>query len=1068
MTTYVYNITADGILALTMTRYFVIYSIDVYAPKSDLQKPVIDVVAHNDWEYAPVVLTCKTKNSTIYYTLTPDSVDTVYTYVDTIKVTSSCTLTAWSELNGKTTKVVTKDLVAGYVATPTATCTATKDEERTVVFASAATAANLVVNGEVVTNPYTTTISASTDFEVVAVYSDTIVGTVTSDTLNTTIEAGYAIALNSVTFSVVEQSDTLYRIVLKNSNTDLIGTPTASISYELYPSGEKFEYTAGDTLSLATHQRITAVANAEGYATSEEAVLWTREPAKLELVWSEDFKTPASNMTSGTSYGVVLQESTFSATGTYGTYDMCPVQYQDSLTSNANFGVQSGTSWLERNASGYLGLYNFNSGPRRFGINNLRKTQVVKLTVQDPAQIAVENDVLVLDAANSVGNTLYYNCVKDGAAVLSMSRYYCIWSVEVYNNPDVTPSPNIYIAGGEGDSRNVAIVPASFPYEQNAWTYYALFDSLRVDSTLVAAATDSTDAVYSYDTVSVYTDFQEYTAPFAVSKPNNTVLAYTVYEGKASEQNLVEINCDSVSPLILPTITWVEKGDEGHTFNVADANLIEQGLYPTLNYTYNDVTGSFSGESNDLTLSGSGWLKIQAVLPGLDTAYVVSRYVAANRESYTEVYASILDGDTLVTASVKGDFESAANANTVGDYPTSLLQVGGKQYVHYAVNSNFAVMAMPFSYSVGENVITNAAGEELVLGEDYRILTLHTRSAANLKAYSDLSLLTTCDNLESAVRTSGTITTGVAVLFQSLSDKVGSEVILETEAGAIASTEAVKTVPSNGGWRICANSRYQEVALESAAYVLNEKGTKFVYTEAPVIPALGAVILVDPTAVETLGNEIVLVDESYQYTALNITKDSVVWTTGGTMAAANAAGWASTENPDDYASFQTTSKSYTINPETDAAVSVSAEGITVKNNMNKYLNLYVTGVDSVVVYGLSCKAGATDRYIQLEATSLTTGAAVAATSPISENGASVVATAKIYGNETYRLRISAPMGDCMVYAVKLIAGNSVSGISNIAVDGQSVDAIYDLQGRKVQNVRKGELYVIDGARIQVK
>ena len=508
---------------------------------------------------------------------------------------------------------------------------------------------------------------------------------------------------------MTEQSDTLYKILLNNNNTDLIGAPVAAISYELYPSGEKFDYTVGDTLKLDTHQRITAVANAEGYATSEPAVLWTREPAKLELVWAEDFKTADEENLNDDNYGVVLQTATFSAiakgyangglVNVGGTYNLCPVQYLDGYVSNENFGVQEGTSWLERNKSGYLGLYNYNSGPRCFGVNNLRKTQVVKITVSDPTQVAVENDVLELDAANSVGNTLYYNCVKDGAAILSIARYLCIWNVEVYNNPDVTPSPNIYITGKEenGD-RNVIVAPATFPYEENAWTYYAFFDSLRVDSTEVTPATDEVPAVFAYDTVAVYKDFQLYTEPIVVSKANNKIVAYTEYEGKPSDFNYVEIDCDSIYSLLLPTITWVEKSEEGHVFTVADRNMVEQGLAPVINYSYNGQKGSFGGESADFTLSGDGWFTVQAVLPGMDTAYVVSRYVASARESYNETYVSILDGDTLTVSAITGDFESVANASVVGDYPSDKIAVGGSHYVHVALTDNYSTVALPFSF----------------------------------------------------------------------------------------------------------------------------------------------------------------------------------------------------------------------------------------------------------------------------------------------------------------------------------------------------------------------------------
>ena len=827
--------------------------------------PVIKIDG-NSYDFNTITMTCGTEGSTICYTFGEDTL----TYTEPFKVYASGTVTAWAYTEAAKSYDVTASFVAGEIATPVAALTAANNESRTVTITDATPGVTIkyFANGseEAVEYSEPFSISETTSYKIVAVRAsdDTESGLVfASDTLETTFDAGAPIVLNQVTFSVTEQSDSIYKVLLNNSNANLVGVPVAAISYELYPSGEKFDYTVGDTLKVATHQRITAVANAEGYATSEPAVMWTREPAKLEFVWADDFKTPASeNLASGNSYTAVLQEATFTATGSYGTYDMCPVQYLDGMVSNPNFGVQSGTSWLERNASGYLGLYNFNSGPRRFGINNLRKTQVLKLTVQDPAQVAVENDVLELDAANSVGNTLYYNCVKDGAAVLSMTRYYCIWAVEVYNNPDVTPSPNVYIAGKEeSGERDVVVVPATFPYEDNAWTYYAVANGVRYDSTLVAEATETTEAVYDVDTVTVFGDFQLFTEPIKVSAPNNTIVAYTEYEGKASEMNYVTIDCDSIFQLSTPVITWEKKTDEGHVFTITDKNLVEAGLYADLNYTYNDETGILNGETNTLTLAGNGWLTVKAVLPGMDTAYVVSRYVASARESYNEAYASIIDGDTLTLSNISGDFESAAGASVVGEYPASKIAVGGTQYVHVNVTDNYTAFAAPFAISIGTNVITNASGEALQLGVDYQILTLHVRTAQNSVSNKDLTQLVNSTNISSAVRAEGVeVMAGVPIMIQSLSEKVGNEIIIQNYASApVASAFGSITVPSNGGWRLFANGNYQKAALTSSAYVMNEDGTKFVYTENPTVEGLGVAIIVDPSAVATLGQEIDLV-----------------------------------------------------------------------------------------------------------------------------------------------------------------------------------------------------------------
>jgi hypothetical protein len=91
---------------------------------------------------------------------------------------------------------------------------------------------------------------------------------------------------------------------------------------------------------------------------------------------------------------------------------------------------------------------------------------------------------------------------------------------------------------------------------------------------------------------------------------------------------------------------------------------------------------------------------------------------------------------------------------------------------------------------------------------------------------------------------------------------VGEEIVLHSAAAApIAVAAANVKVPTNGGWRIVSNNRYLNIALETPAYVLNAEGTKFVYTENPVIGALGTAILVDANKVAEIGNQILLVDD---------------------------------------------------------------------------------------------------------------------------------------------------------------------------------------------------------------
>ncbi len=478
--------------------------------------PVIKIDG-NSYDFNTITMTCGTEGSTICYTFGEDTL----TYTEPFKVYASGTITAWAYTEAAKSYDVTTSFVAGKIATPVASLTAANSESRTVTITDATpdVIIKYFVNGseEAVEYSEPFSISETTSFKIVAVRAsdDTESGLVfASDTLETTFEAGYPIQLNQVTFSVTEQSDSIYKVLLNNSNANLVGAPVASISYELYPSGEKFDYTVGDTLKVATHQRITAVAAVDGYTTSEPAELWVRVPAKLELVWEENFDTIAENYDD--KLGITFAAGTFS--------DYTNIMFSD-YAVNTNFGLVSGSSWLGRKQNNNThGLYSY-QGSRGVGIANLKKTQVVKFFVyrydsnlkSEPADFfTLNNDVLVFDVTNSYasgdGQVLVYNVVKDGTAMLTGGRYLDIHSVGVYNNPDVTPSPNVYIAGmEESGERNVVVVPASFPYEENAWTYYAVANGERYDSTLVAEATETTDAVYDVDTVTVFGDFQLFT-----------------------------------------------------------------------------------------------------------------------------------------------------------------------------------------------------------------------------------------------------------------------------------------------------------------------------------------------------------------------------------------------------------------------------------------------------------------------------------------------------------------------------------------------------------------------------
>ncbi|MCR5395195.1 MAG: hypothetical protein K6E86_07370 [Bacteroidales bacterium] len=864
-----------------------------------------------------------TKNDTLLYT-------------DKFVTLSTIDVVAWAEYESRESEDVTANIVAGEIAAPVVTMCGVDGASRYVAFNTTTTAASIVYtlnDGDEVVGKAgadTIVINADTKIKVLARFVERE-NTFESAAVDTTMAAGTELQLAGVDVSTDDYSAITQKANLKLS--------TSQLEVLLNPAVE-IVWAYGDTTNVAANGDVitgvpvgatfTAYARAAGYVDSKVTSLEV-VPSYASTIFYEDYE----DGTLGSWTSQVAMTNYENAEGTHSlSYSQSgqggdrwaklsfPEYSSSAYTLSFKWAVAAGNGASNRFFV-YTGvsdtLFYFETatdadkaaGERATIVYNRNQEQIGTFTTYLPTrftlpdkfnniEVTVSATGTVLTVVNNLGQTQIKTKISEEPVIITglheiLGRAYGIWGVD-----------DVKLAGRSG-----SIMAPEFTLDHYDVRRPAVAMTDATDKTEIYYRAAST--TYSYDdkgniVAGEYTfpeNYTKYESPVVFENQATIIEAYAVFEGlveSAKALSTVYLRLDSIEA---PTVAFASAPDSLiRNFTVTDntSDLVTAALF----YQAIGAEKADTLKTTEIATDSAsyGWFSVYAQVGDLASP-VVYRYVDS-RASYTEPYFG-LSGDGCTFPATVGDFEAAVGATIAGEYPTEFIKTTGTQFIHYAVNGEFAVFSMPFDVELGVNVFTNAKGDTLKLGEDYKVYTLHVRNAQNTLSNKNLDQLATNANLASAERAEGTsFSSGVPVIFQPLTEKVGSEIVLHSSAAAtIEVTAAISTVPTNGGWRIFPNVLYQNVQLESDAYVLNEAGTKFVYTEKPVLPSLGVAILVDADAVKTLGSEIII-------------------------------------------------------------------------------------------------------------------------------------------------------------------SSDPSGISNIAVDGQSVDAIYDLQGRKVQNVRKGELYVIDGARIQVK
>ncbi|MBQ4524533.1 MAG: hypothetical protein IJA00_00460, partial [Bacteroidaceae bacterium] len=175
--------------------------------------------------------------------------------------------------------------------------------------------------------------------------------------------------------------------------------------------------TDGRTLTTTNYNGVPAVVNGKNFTSDGQS----------SLVWEVNFLDQNlidKSLTEPNKTPVTLSEKKFN-TAKQGISNITINGQQ----INVNFGVQTGTTWLQR----YDGLYQNNSGGREIGISNLMAGQVVKIKTNNVGAFTADDDVLEKDLVRSVNGEAVFRVVKNGNAGISVVRYNYIQHISVHN-----------------------------------------------------------------------------------------------------------------------------------------------------------------------------------------------------------------------------------------------------------------------------------------------------------------------------------------------------------------------------------------------------------------------------------------------------------------------------------------------------------------------------------------------------------------------------------------------------------------------------------------------------------
>ena len=72
----------------------------------------------------------------------------------------------------------------------------------------------------------------------------------------------------------------------------------------------------------------------------------------------------------------------------------------------------------------------------------------------------------------------------------------------------------------------------------------------------------------------------------------------------------------------------------------------------------------------------------------------------------------------------------------------------------------------------------------------------------------------------------------------------------------------------------------------------------------------------------------------------------------------------------------------------------------------------------------------------------------------------------VYVDGEFKSVIANEVPETAVYPT--FYGTHATGIENVITNGDAIESIYDLQGRKIEKITKGGIYIINGKKVVVK
>lgn len=1002
-----------------------------------------------------ITLTQKEANA-IYYRINSGDDQT---YTAPFRIYETDTITTWCT-KGKLSSMEMATIVeAGLVPAPTATITKVDGVERYITLADDSTKATFTysVDGTTFVDyaaPFV--ISANTNLSVLAkmkdVYTDEYF---VSDTATFEFTAGEWIKLDTVLFSRVyfekkegaTAADTAmaedyeakelsaWKVYLNPDQT--LCNPEKKIHLIYVTSDHKDTtdlgtYNTGDTVYHIPYGGVFATAHADGYADSYGHVFFRPAP-KLDTVMWIDIDTIANRQHEGGWAVELLGTDHFTANGV----EMAPIAMKDSVL-DARFGVQTGTNWLSRDETKGSGLYQYNGGYRSIGISGVQAHQLVVLEYTLSIQSTSSN--LEENSAMSNGNVHVYTCTEAGNVQFSLERYGYVKRVGVLNSSDVVMNPVFSIDRVDGNEYFVKI-ESSGSEDCPSYDYfysYVTSDSLNENYTLAnqyydtlgfttSVATEIVDyntgehTPLTYDTTWVTNLVKEYWTPYykyeePIGITDTTVFrAYAWYQDLKSDVVIDTIAAGTPVQLARPVITYVGSTDTTDLYQITvdNSGVISQ---PKCSVRVGWSVPSqeiANGDTIAVDKDIYGWFYARAFADGYNWSERAFRYVDAresHNETYTALYNTSSASDTIMPAST-ADFEISPDAR----FTSTTLRASGNVYYHRWMEAGFNTIALPFVPAY----VTDAKGNKLTEGEDYKIYNFTSKGNGN--ATSDASLETSVIgiDLENYRRTAKMNAYTGAYLYYT--EQAGEVIFVSSNGVQFRANNTMTMAARNEGWQVAINNTFKDQESTAAFYevVANPAGmagSALVRRDSgTVIAPFTAVLLVDTAFMNA--NDTIQLEYAHKGAAIEI--HSATLANGSVEVKFSA-------------------MPVTYNIVTDEYEVV--EGLNLTYNVEMFI---------VTEEGVESLGTATAKNVE--------GANYTATIKGGEAGQTVmiVVTTSIQGSD--------------VLVTVLGEGDSTNGIESLTADDKFADGpIYNINGMRVEKVQKGQNYIMNGKKFQVR